>query len=117
MTLPPGVIPESWDCIDCGFDTAPGVVNRKQLEVALMPISAEGSANSTIDDRTEVYAVRDKVWRAAKMERHSGCLCIGCLEKRIGRRLKPEDFPRNNPLNSPTLPGTDRLLSRRWRRT
>jgi hypothetical protein len=39
-----------------------------------------------------------------------GCLCIGCLEKRIGRRLKPKDFT-DHPFNQ--LPGTPRLLNRR----
>ena len=31
------------------------------------------------------------------MEPYGGCLCIGCLEKRIGRKLKPKDFP-DHPL-------------------
>ena len=46
----------------------------------------------------------------------AGCLCIGCLEKRIGRRLKPKDFLRGDPFNDDLLPGTPRLLKRRgWR--
>jgi hypothetical protein len=35
-----------------------------------------------------------------------GCLCIGCLEKRIGR-MTPADFP-DHPFK--VLPGTPRLL-------
>ena len=65
----------------------------------------------TIDDRCEVYMVREKVWAEAGMEPYGGCLCIGCLEKRLGRRLRPKDFQRNHPFQA--LPGTDRLLGRR----
>jgi hypothetical protein len=46
------------------------------------------------------------------MEPWGGCLCIGCLEKRIGRSLTPKDFPRGDAFNK--VPGTERLLSRRW---
>jgi hypothetical protein len=42
-----------------------------------------------------------------------GCLCVGCLEKRLGRRLKANDFRRHDPINHPSLPGTERLLKRR----
>jgi hypothetical protein len=35
------------------------------------------------------------------------CLCIGCLEKRIGRTLTPRDFPRKHPFNK--TPGTERF--------
>ena len=62
------------------------------------------------DKYSEVYHVREKVWKAAKMEKNSGCLCIGCLEKRIKRAAEPEDFP-NHPLNG--LPGSERLLEQR----
>ena len=30
-----GVAPESWACIDCGINTAPGLLSREQLEQAL----------------------------------------------------------------------------------
>jgi hypothetical protein len=46
------------------------------------------------------------------MEPMGGCLCVGCLEKRLGRRLRPKDFTRR-PLN--TMTGTDRLIERRNR--
>lgn len=41
---------------------------------------------------------------------HDGCLCIGCLELRLGRRLVPKDFP-EHPFNR--MPGTRRLMERR----
>lgn len=53
-------------CKDCGMNTAPMAGN-------------------------EYYAVTDEVWKAGKGRRH--VLCIGCLETRIGRKLKGADFP------------------------
>jgi hypothetical protein len=41
---------------------------------------------------TEYYGVDSRVWKAAGMEPNGGCLCIGCLEQRLGRRLWPADF-------------------------
>jgi hypothetical protein len=46
------------------------------------------------------------------MEGYGGCLCVGCLERRIGRVLRPEDFPPHPFLH---LPGTRRLLERQGR--
>jgi len=107
-----GRSPESWLCVDCGINTAPGCLTRAELEQALN--AGQESVEYTIDNRFEVYTVRAVVWQAAGMEPFGGCLCIGCLEQRLGRRLKPKDFLRDHPLN--TLPGTPRLLRRRKRR-
>lgn len=114
MTDLTGIAPESWRCTDCGFDTAPGFPSRIQLQQmfnARNVRSEEMRVKLRYGENTEVYHVRKKVWVAAGMGSQGGCLCIGCLEKRIKRRLKPEDFPRKHPFNS--LPGTDRLLDRR----
>jgi hypothetical protein len=108
-----GKMPESWACIDCGIDTAPGLMNREQLEQALALDWNDQVVNQTVDERAEVYTVEPKVWEAAGMELMGGCLCIGCLEKRIGRTLTAKDFVRGHPFNS--LPGTKRLLARRER--
>jgi hypothetical protein len=50
----------------------------------------------------ENYAVTDAVWEAALLpgEKLVGCLCIKCLERRIGRRLTPADFTAA-PINAP----------------
>lgn len=106
-----GLLPESWACIDCGVNTAPGCLNRQQMEQAFAIDWNDQGVEQTINDRSEVYTVKAKVWKAAGMGPMDGCLCIGCLEKRINRRLKPADFPRSHPFNS--LPGTQRLLARR----
>jgi hypothetical protein len=67
-----------WLCVDCRFDT---------------------------DEGDEEYYVHDAVWAAAGMETFSGMLCVGCLEKRLRRPLRPADFR-----------GASALRSRRSRR-
>jgi hypothetical protein len=116
-----GVIPESWACIDCGINTAPGMLNRVQAERALAADWNKQGIKQTVDELSELYLVKPATWKAAGMRDDKelwdatgtmgGCLCIGCLEKRLGRTLTPRDFLRNHPFNS--LPGTKRLLSRR----
>jgi hypothetical protein len=108
-----GRTPENWSCIDCGYNTAPGMLGRVELEKAI-DANPEGIEQS-IDANSEVYTVSDAVWARAGMEPMGGCLCIGCLEKRIGRKLKPKDFDHSSPFNRPDLPGTERLLDRRGR--
>ena len=110
-----GVIPDSWLCVDCGFNTAPGLSTRAEVEAAMAAgkLDGDGGIKQTTDANSEVYAIRDRVWAETGMKSYGGCLCIGCLEKRIGRRLRPKDFQRNHPLNM--RPGTPRLLNRRGR--
>ena len=116
-----GVTPESWACVDCGINTAPGYPTRVEMErlyktaVTMKKLSGEAPPVATLkfDDRCEVYIVRDSVWKAARLAPMGGCICIGCLEKRLGRRLNPKDFPRRHPFNS--LAGTERLIERRER--
>jgi hypothetical protein len=113
-----GKIPDSWHCVDCGKDTAPGFYGRSEMEEAIKVAKAEGwwgerSIKQSVDDRSEVYTVRDAVWAEAGMEPWGGCLCVGCLEKRLGRKLKWKDFRQDDPLNQPDVPGTERLLTRR----
>jgi hypothetical protein len=69
-----GTVPVPWDigceCRDCGLDT----------------IEAD-----------EFYLVRDGLWPKEPDAGIAlvGCLCIGCLETRLGRRLEPGDFRPN----------------------
>ena len=116
-----GKTPESWLCIDCGINTAPGHPDRIEMEklyrrsAALSRAGIElPVAKVTYDDRCEIYTVRDAVWKRAGMEPMGGCLCVGCLEKRLGRRLRPKDLPRRDEFN--ILPGTKRLIERRGTR-
>jgi hypothetical protein len=110
-------VPESWRCIDCGVDTAPGCLGKADLERAYKRAYAvagrAGGVEQTINNQSEVYTVRDSVWKRAGMEPWNGCLCVGCLERRLDRRLKPKDFQRDGPLN--LLPGSARLMKRMGR--
>lgn len=74
----------NWYCWDCGIDT---------------------------DAIDEYYMVTDDVWTAATdgMVRH---LCIGCLERRLGRSLHRGDFT-DRPINTTSkLPRSPRLITR-----
>ena len=75
----------------------------------------------------EYYMVSDACWKRAGMKPYGGFLCIGCLEKRLGEKLKAINF-KDCPLNwrNISLPAmaSGRLVSRmlnggkrsKWRR-
>lgn len=66
---------------------------------------------------SEWYMVKDPVWLAAGMqfcsclepEHNNEYLCIGCLERRLGRQLTANDF---NAVNIPGPQNTARLNNR-----
>ena len=107
-------IVESWLCIDCGVNTAPGLLSGPDLRLALALASDDDGVSQTFGgDTAEVYTVKSSLWAAAGMRAWNGCLCIGCLEKRLGRQLRPQDFDREDERAFARLPSTDRLLDRR----
>jgi hypothetical protein len=114
-----GKTAESWHCVDCGVNRAPGIPGRADMERAFAEQAAAGVKDEeqgvkvSCDSHSEVYTVRAAVWKETGLGPMDGCLCIGCLEKRIGRRLRPKDFQRDHPFNN--FPGTPRLLQRRGR--
>src|SRR5262245_55604388 len=105
-----GLTPESWCCVDCGVNTAPGMANRAMMEQAVQELGDKwgngGGVPQSFDTDSEVYCVRNAVWKAAGIAPYGGCLCIRCLEKRLGRQLRPKDFLRDHIFNSPRIPGT-----------
>ena len=103
-------IVESWVCIDCGVNTAPNVPNGPQTRINLR---VYGKSRVTYDRGCEVYAVKDAIWKKAGVRPWQGALCIGCLEIRLGRQLRPRDFSRHDRETWANLPCTDRLLNRR----
>ena len=107
-----GVTPESWFCVDCGFNTAPGCLNRAELEAAFAT-AEEATRALSCTSPTSVKFIQcvSEYGRRREWSQWGGCLCIGCLEKRIGRLLRPRDFQRGHPFSS--FPGTARLLKRR----
>jgi hypothetical protein len=104
-------VPESWVCIDCGVNTAPGILGRDDLLQAIAKTKGAKFIRQVVDDKSEVYTVTTSVWKRARVEGWGGCLCVGCLEKRIGRKLKPKDFQPDHPFYD--FPGTKRLIERR----
>jgi hypothetical protein len=105
-----GHAPESWLCVDCGVNTGPKMRTRVELE---NDFKERGTSELCVTPKSEVYTVRDAVWAKAGMKPGGGCLCVGCLEARIGRKLKPKDFPTWSGFNRPGTPGTSRLWNRR----
>jgi hypothetical protein len=75
--------PESWCCVDCGA------------------VTTNLAGKDTPVYRPEAYTVRNTVWKAAGMKAMGGC-----LEKRLGRRLRSKDFTRR-----PFDAETERLLA------
>lgn len=58
----------------------------------------------------EYYMVKDTLWLEANPA-DFGMLCINCLETRLGRQLKPEDFP-DYPINQGFFEQSELLKSR-----
>ena len=104
-----GQMSEHHDCIDCGYNTNPGAPPR---ELAEFLMNRDGKFQVGFTHESEVYMVKNKIWKAAGMEPWGGCLCVGCLERRIGRRLKPKDFELDHVFNNPGLPRSARLSDR-----
>jgi hypothetical protein len=42
--------------------------------------------------KTEAYFVKDSIWSVVPKSKTKRSLCLSCLEKRVGRKLKKEDF-------------------------
>ena len=102
-------IVESWLCVECGVNTHPGCPDGPQTRI---DIALTGKSHVKFDSDTEVYAVKASIWKEAGMRGWNGCLCIGCLELRLGRQLQPRDFSRHDDLWA-QFPCTERLLNRR----
>lgn len=67
------------------------------------------------DGVMEYYMVQNELWEEAKAGPDEGMLCIGCLEKRLGRELTAKDFT-DCPLNASVRAGgwgaSERLVER-----
>jgi hypothetical protein len=102
-------ISEHHNCIDCGMNTNPGAPPR---ELAQFLMNRDGTFPMTCSHDAETYYVRDHIWKQAGMDGWGGCLCVGCLEQRIGRKLKRRDFEPKHPFNQPWFPRSERLADR-----
>ena len=114
-----GIFPDNYICVDCGVDTWPGHPTRAEIEQSMRAAKAAGKkwkgTKFTFTPETEVFYVHPHVWEASGLGGFwNGCLCIGCFEKRLGRRLQPLDFMAEHAdgFNDPGLPGTLRRFDR-----
>lgn len=60
----------------------------------------------------EYFMVSDDLWRDANPDTLGGFLCVLCLERRVGRTLRPGDFTSCRTNNDPTLYRSALLCSR-----
>ena len=75
---------KAFECLDCS-------VNTSEIE--------------------EYYALVDEVWLEAQPDK-DGMLCVGCVERRLGRTLRESDFNETAPINRLGWPHSDRLRDR-----
>ncbi len=68
-------------CKDCGIDTYLGSENYYMVTPEIWNEYGLGGSR---------WVVRGEAWTADKK---SGMLCIGCLEERMGRKLRLTDVP------------------------
>jgi hypothetical protein len=86
-------------CVDCGIETTPYYLDGDGGGVA-MQVSQELTIR--VEPGTwEFYCVKDRLWAEAGMTETAGCLCVECLENRLGRRLRPKDFDFERDENLP----------------
>lgn len=63
-----------------------------------------------VDTFDEYYFVRDALWRTHGS--HVGMLCVGCLEKQMGRKLTHSDFTKCEVNTRAAQDGSPRLRNR-----
>jgi hypothetical protein len=86
------------------------MLKRAEMEKAVKALGDKwhngANVSQHVDITSEMYCVRQAVWDKSGIAPYGGCLCIRCLEKRLGRQLRPKDFLRDHSFNSPGMPGT-----------
>lgn len=82
-------------CLDCGVDTMP-CTHRRGCRHA---------------GRWEDFMVWNELW--SQVGAADGVLCVGCLERRLGRVLVPDDFTPGLRVNVPSSWDTLRLAARK----
>jgi hypothetical protein len=70
-------IPDSWLCVDCGFDTAPGLPNKAEVERKIQEAKLAGTWDPEDEKnvitmhvcaQSEIYHVRNVIWKETGME-------------------------------------------------
>ena len=97
---------------ECAIATQKAIDGPSKIEKQPGGVCKDCGANTSSfvrGERSEYYMVYNVLWKKAGME--EGFLCIGCLEKRLGRQLGPKDFT-DAPVNNLSRDQTGRLQSR-----
>jgi hypothetical protein len=88
-----------------------GLTNRGD-RLPAVPCHDCGDLDRTGEGPHEWYMIHDDLWAESGLGPDDGHLCVGCLEKRLGRQLTPADF-KDVPLSHPPFGNlTARLLDR-----
>jgi hypothetical protein len=91
-----GLIPESWLCVDCGVNTAPGCLNRIEMEKAIEALGRDGKRGeafefqSTISRRSTLFAPlcgRQREW-----SQWAGAFALVVLKSVLGVSCDPRIF-------------------------
>ena len=91
--------------------TPRAVSDRKRKHEAMLQTKCLDCREVTTTSRaSEYYMVHDDLWKTANAD-VVGMICVGCLEKRIGRQLNPLVFS-DCPLNHYTHGKSERLTQR-----
>jgi len=80
------LVPKSWLCDDCGEDLGGRMPTRDKLTDVTIDIFGPYILSK------KIKIVRPAVWAEAGAPPDVSWLCDDCLEKRLGRRLRPEDY-------------------------
>jgi hypothetical protein len=115
-SIPKGAIPESWNCVDCGVNTAPGLYGRAMMEAAIAAIGVAAwereGVEQTYDDQTEVYTVREAIWkRPAWIPMAVACASAVWSSDSVAQT---QGFPPGRCIHQ--VPTTPRLIERQGRR-
>jgi hypothetical protein len=88
-----GLYPDSWYCVDCGVNTAPGLPNRAEAENAFAAgvLKAEQGIDLHVTNWCEIYTVRESVWKAAAWRRRADACASAASNSasagRCGRKI------------------------------
>jgi hypothetical protein len=68
---------------------------------ALLAVKSDGSglALGGCDYQPDWFMVKDRVWQHGQRGGKCRFLCVGCLERPIGRKLSADDFRRSARVN------------------
>jgi hypothetical protein len=74
-------VTESWLCIDCGVNTAPGCSTRAEVEA--VPKKRKVVGQMQFNGKSEVYTVRAAVWGKTCLKRLAAVYALAALRSAL----------------------------------